>query len=188
MAGKVKVEGIADLDKALAELGRRTGLATIYRALETVGKPIRDDMRDGAPDESGSLKDSVKMIRASAERARLGKAEFNIAMRGGASVGEARGALRSKVRALNAAGPVAEVIIGPGRHPQAVTNEFGTGERFHADGKSVGRAEAQPFMRPAWDAHSGGLEAELGRILGAEVEKSARRVAARAARLAQKGR
>ena len=70
MAGKVRVEGIADLDKALAELGRRTGLATIYRALEKVGRPIRDDMRDGAPDESGSLKDSVKMIRASAERCR----------------------------------------------------------------------------------------------------------------------
>lgn len=188
MAGKFKVEGIEDLDKALAELGRRTGLATIYRALEKVGRPIRDDMQENAPEADGSLKDSVRMIRASADRTRQGKAAFSAALADGASVGEARGALRSTVGALNAAGPTAEVIIGPGRHPQAVTNEFGTGERFHADGKSVGRAEAQPFMRPAWDAHSGGLEAELGRILGAEIEKSARRVAARAARLAKTGR
>ena len=72
MAGKFKVEGIEDLDKALAELGRRTGLATIYRALEKVGRPIRDDMQENAPEADGSLKDSVRMIRASADRTRQG--------------------------------------------------------------------------------------------------------------------
>lgn len=33
--------------------------------------------------------------------------------------------------------------------------EFGTGPRYHKSGKFVGIMPASPFMRPAWDAHSG---------------------------------
>lgn len=186
--GQTRVEGLAELDKALAGLGSRLGAATAYRALEKAGAPIRDDMIAKAPVDDGVTKDSIKMIRASAERSRLGKAAFSQSLRDGGSVGEARGALRSTMRGLKATAAFAEVIIGPGRAPQAFWAEFGTGERFHTDGKSVGEMEAQPYMRPAWDAHSGGLVAKVAAELRVEVEKSAGRVAARKARLAAKGR
>lgn len=43
-----------------------------------------------------------------------------------------------------------EMYMGPGRHPQAITQEFGTFKE-----------PPQPFMRPAWDAES---EATLDRF------------------------
>lgn len=192
MAGGIKIkgriEGYEEMERALQELGRRTGLATIYRVLEKVGAPIRDDMREMAPVGHGNLKESIRMIRASAERQRMGKAAFNKVKNTGGSVGDARAAARSTIRELNATGAIAEVIIGPGRHPQGMWAEFGTGERFHEDGSATGVMPAQPYIRPAWDQHSTGLEAKIANLLGAEIEKSARRVAARAARLAKKGR
>jgi hypothetical protein len=190
--GQTRVEGLAELDKALADLGSRLGAATAYRALEKVGAPIRDDIIAKVPVDDGVTKDSIKMIRASAERSRLGKAAFSQSLRDGGSVGAARGALRATIRGLKATASFAEVIIGPGRAPQAFWAEFGTGERFHANGKSVGAMKAanggDGYMRPAWDAHSGGLAAKVAAELRMEVEKSASRVAARKARLAAKAR
>src|SRR3546814_13925652 len=47
---------------------------------------------------------------------------------------------RSQAGDKGALAPV-EMYVGPGQHPQAITQEFGTIKEA-----------AQPFMRPAWDA------------------------------------
>src|SRR3546814_8806998 len=47
---------------------------------------------------------------------------------------------RSQAGDKGALAPV-EMYVGPGQHPQAITQEFGTFKEA-----------AQPFMRPAWDA------------------------------------
>lgn len=65
-----------------------------------------------------------------------------------------------------------EMYMGPGRHPQAITQEFGT--RFHP---------AQPFMRPAWDGGKEKLLTDFGDMLWERVNKAV----ARAARKAAKG-
>jgi hypothetical protein len=182
------VLGLPELDKALAELGQRLGAAVGYRTLEKVGAPIRDDMIAAAPVDDGVTKDSIKMVRSSSERSRLGKAAYSQTLRDGGSIGEARGALRSTMRGLKASSGLAGIIIGPGRAPQALLAEFGTGERFHKNGKSVGTMEAQPYVRPSWDKHSGGLVAAIAAELRPEIDKAAARVAARKARLAAKAR
>jgi HK97 gp10 family phage protein len=64
-----------------------------------------------------------------------------------------------------------EAYAGPGRHPQAHLQEFGT--NHHAP---------QPFARPAWDAEKDGILPALGDELWSEIEKAAARAARKAAR------
>ena len=70
-------------------------------------------------------------------------------------------------------GPRSEVTVyvGPGRHPQAITQEFGT--YFHPP---------QPFARPAWDEKQMAVLDEVSFSLFEEILKSVDRAAARAAR------
>lgn len=68
-----------------------------------------------------------------------------------------------------------EVFAGP-NNPAAVPQEFGTVDQ-----------RAQPFMRPAWDATKGEVLANVAEGLGAEIDKTAQRLARKAAKLAAKG-
>lgn len=45
------------------------------------------------------------------------------------------------------------IVIGPTlpKGAKASIFEFGTGPRYHRNGKYVGQVSATPFMRPAWD-------------------------------------
>lgn len=62
-----------------------------------------------------------------------------------------------------------EMYVGPGRHPQAITQEFGTW--FHA---------AQPYARPAWDQMQMVVLDIIITLLGIEIEKAAARAARKA--------
>ena len=68
-----------------------------------------------------------------------------------------------------------EVFAGP-NNPAAVPQEFGTVDQ-----------SAQPFMRPAWDATQGKVLDGVKTTLGEEIDKTAQRLARKAARLAAKG-
>ncbi|QTC88186.1 HK97-gp10 family putative phage morphogenesis protein [Brevundimonas pondensis] len=70
-----------------------------------------------------------------------------------------------------------EAFAGPGRHPQAHLQEFGTSQHG-----------PQPFARPAWDEGKGDLLPGVGEDLWAEIDKAAARLARKTARLAAKGR
>jgi HK97 gp10 family phage protein len=69
-----------------------------------------------------------------------------------------------------------EAHAGPGRHPQAHLQEFGT--QHHGP---------QPFVRPAWDAGKDELLEGIADALWTEIEKAAARQARKAARLAARG-
>lgn len=69
----------------------------------------------------------------------------------------------------------AEVFVGAGGVPQAHIKEFG----------SITNA-AQPFLRPAWDAHKGQLVEQMKTELWSQIERRAKREARKAARLAKK--
>lgn len=69
----------------------------------------------------------------------------------------------------------AEVHVGTASG-HGIPQEFGTA--FHP---------AQPFMRPAWDANKVGALGIIKSELGTQIEKSAKRLANKAAKLAAKG-
>lgn len=65
----------------------------------------------------------------------------------------------------------AEMFIGPGPAPRALFQEFGTVNH-----------PAQPSLTPAWEANKRGVLASIRKDLGREIIKSAKRLAAKAAR------
>ena len=69
-----------------------------------------------------------------------------------------------------------EAHAGPGRHPQAHLQEFGTAH--HAP---------QPFARPAWDGGKDALLEGITDDFWTEISKAAARQAKKAARLAARG-
>jgi len=68
-----------------------------------------------------------------------------------------------------------EVYAGP-NNPAAVPAEFGTVDQ-----------SPRPFMRPAWDATAGQTLQIVSDELGSEIDKSAKRLARKAVKLAAKG-
>src|SRR3546814_3390562 len=76
---------------------------------------------------------------------------------------------RSQAGDKGALAPV-EMYVGPGQHPQAITQEFGTFKEA-----------AQPFMRPAWDAQRVHALDIIGTALGIELDKAAKRYAKKVA-------
>lgn len=77
----------------------------------------------------------------------------------------------------------AVLYVGTGPKGPGVLEEFGTGPRRQKNGKSTGRARAQPFMRPAWESYKQAVLAEFTKELWAQIEKSAKRIARRQAKL-----
>lgn len=69
-----------------------------------------------------------------------------------------------------------EAYAGPGRHPQAHLQEFGTNKHG-----------PQPFARPAWDGGKTELLDGIKDDFWEEISKAAARQARKAARLAAKG-
>lgn len=69
-----------------------------------------------------------------------------------------------------------EMFIGPGALPQATLREFG------GDGQPP-----KPFMRPAWDANKGPALETVKSSLWSEIQKAAKRLAKKAARIAAGG-
>lgn len=165
---KQKVEGLRDLERALAELGKPSRQkAVARRALKKAAVPMVEAASANAPVLSGSLQASIHAGTKTSD-GNAGKRAFAAVMAGGGSRGEAGAA----ARAANAAtSNLVELHVGPGQHPQAIFQEFGT--EHH---------EPQPFMRPAWDETSGGMVESIKAELAADIAKTAARLARRAAK------
>ena len=157
----IKIEGLKDLDKALSELktytARRVGKRAMAKALE----PVAVSARQRAPrsKDGKHLADSIgvgqKLTKAQAKEQRRAQREGRHIML---------------------------MYVGP-REPHSHLVEFGTVERFHKSGKSVGKMPPSPFMRPAWDENSQAVLKTLSVELRAELD----RAIARAAKAAGKG-
>lgn len=188
MAVTIKIEGLKELDAALGALPKATGKNVLRRVLKRAGEPIAEAARRKVPAEksTGNLKRSITVSTKLAND--VGKTAFAEVMRTTGDRTAARAALRDARRAGGlGGGAYVEMYVGPGRQPHAHWIEFGTGERFHKSGKSVGRVTAQPYMRPAWDSQKRMALEIIIRDLGDEIEKAAQRIARKAARAAAKG-
>lgn len=79
--------------------------------------------------------------------------------------------ITSRVRPAQRKDSDVEMYMGPGRDPQAITQEFGT--YFHP---------AQPFMRPAWESGKMELLDRFGVFMWDNVTKAVIRAERKAAR------
>ena len=161
MAESFKIEGLREVEKALADLGKSIGRGVLRRVAQRALAPIAADAKSavvGSTAGTGELADSI------AVSARLSKSQAK----------EARRERKDFV----------EMHVGAGALQQAHLLEFGTGERFLSNGKSVGTMLPEPYMRPAWDAHRGEIVDDLARDLWTEIEKTAARKAKRDAKRA----
>lgn len=76
MANRVKVEGLAELDKALGQLPKATAKATLRRVLKEAGEPIARAARRNAPTLTFNLSESIDVSTKLSRRQRsLHKAE-----------------------------------------------------------------------------------------------------------------
>lgn len=167
MATKVKVEGLRELEKALADLPKATGKSAMRRVLKKRAQPVADAARSLAPHGVGHLEDSIT-VSTKRPVGQKSESQRAFAAAGGGAAGRA---------AAKAAGssPVL-IFIGPGRHPQASLQEFGTSHHG-----------PQPYMRPAWDRTKDAVLDGIKDDLWAEVRKSAARLAKKRAKAAAKG-
>lgn len=151
MVERVKIEGLKEVQAALRALPDATAKNVMRRILKKRGEPIAEAARSNVPVDQGDLKNSIAV---STKLSRRQKAKHR---KGGPDD--------------------IEVFIGPGTHPQAHMQEFGTFKE-----------PAQPFMRPAWDAEKTGVLEGIKDDLWTEINKAAQRLARKAARAAAKSK
>lgn len=165
----MSIEGAEDLQKSLLELGSD-------RAVRAILKKALNNRKTQA---------MVAHARSLAPR-RTGKLETKI----NASTTLSRRQRRERGRiAKDNRNNSAELFVGPGGRGSGagVLQEFGTSPRHWKNGKSTGSNPPHPFMRPAWEAFKDAILKEFATELGAQIEKSAKRIARRQAKLLRKG-
>lgn len=172
---KVKVEGLKELDAALGELSKSLAKGTLRRALKQVAEPIAEQASNLAPERSGKLKQSIGVSTKAPPNTDPGKIAYSQVLRGGGDSKSASAALRAARKANP--GTFAQVFIGPGaaasRTRAAVQQEFG----------NVNHGP-KAYMRPAFEVEKMNALDGLAETLGAEIEKTRKRVAKRAAKKA----
>lgn len=103
MALTVKIEGLRELDRALAELPKATGKNVLRRVLKTRSEPIASHMQDLVPYDEGVTFESI----------------------GHGPIGRLSKRQRAMHRKWGSSAAV-EYFIGPGPTIGAITQEFGT--------------------------------------------------------------
>lgn len=168
---RVQLSGFAELEKKLAELPGKVAKRATGKAMRGAAKLVAGKIETQAPRLTGNLAGSVRVTLRN--RNLTGLAEYRDVMQAGGGIRAARGALRAARSGGNSAGTRVLVRVAV-TAPHAHLVEFGTVERFHKSGKSVGIMPPNPFVRPAWD--SSGLPALnfIKSTLKAEIAKAAK--------------
>lgn len=182
-----RLEGLEELEAALAEVGTRsTQVAITRRALRKAAEPMRAKAEQYAPvGETGQLSDSIKIsTRAVGE---VGRAAYAATMREtGGDRDAAVAAMRTARREFKGMNPPAILYMGPTRNAwYAHFVEFGT--RPHINGGMFAGSEhpgtsPDPFMRPAFDSEAQGTIDRLKPLIWEEIQRHAVRMAKRAAK------
>lgn len=173
--GRMKIEGLREVEHSLKELPKATQGNVIKRAMTKAAEPMREAAENFAPVRTGRLKGNIVVSARAVNN--VGKAEFASAMRAGKGIDAARAALREARRNSDKKSHI-ELFMGPTREIwYAHFPEFGTK-----------KMSAKPFMRPAFDAYKEVVVSMVKDLLWAEIAKAAARLARKTARLAAKAR
>lgn len=172
----VTVEGLAELDDALAELPKATAKNVMLRVLKKRAQPIADSAKARAPFHIGILRKAI-IVGTKAVGGNAGKIAFAETMEAGGTRAEAGAAAKSANQADPESGD-ARVFIGPigTARKYASIQEFGTDT-----------IRAHPYMRPAWDDGKQALLDGIANDLRDEIFKAAARLAKKAAKKAALG-
>jgi len=160
----VKIEGLAELDAMLAELGKATGKNVLRRVAKKRLEPIAAAMRAKAPDDPATTGRDLKRSIVVSEKLSKRQAALARSAAGGGPRMTADGWRSDAKNSIT-------MYAGPGPLPHAHMQEFGT---VHHG--------AQPFVRPAWDGQKNGLLPGLAADMKQEIGKAIARKAKRAAR------
>lgn len=155
---KITIDGLRELDAALGEFTKATARGVLRRVGIKALTPVADRMRDMAPDDPDTQGNDLRSYIGVGTKLSPRQAK----------------AKRSEKRAGETS--FVEVYAGAGPLPQAHLQEFGTAHHG-----------PQPFARPAWDEGKDGVLDTVKTELGMEIDKTAKRLAARAARKAARG-
>lgn len=162
MTGSVSFKGGKELEQALAALGDSRAIRSAARAaLREAAKPMQVMAQSLAPRDVGNLVESIKIATGKGDRGNDGDQVF-VVLGIDANVQPAR--IKGKLRGKG-------TYRDPGVAGVSVIKEFGSE-----------REAPEPFMRPAWDAHSAQTPDRIGKALGPAIETQARRLARRAAK------
>jgi HK97 gp10 family phage protein len=158
---RMELHGAKELEAALRELPFRVAKSALRRSLTKASKVMLEAAQANAP----TPRLRVRMVASSTLSRRQ----------------------RAQARTTRAtSGPyVVTAYVGekPMRHAHLV--ELGSGPRYsRKTGAYRGVMPAQPYLRPAFDATAQQVIAEFGRVLGQEIEATARRLAKRQAKAA----
>jgi HK97 gp10 family phage protein len=153
----VHVSGFAELGRALDELEKASTVRSlIQRVLKKAGQPVAEHASDLAP---------IGPQRHGKGTHKAGRLKTSF------TVGTSLSKTQKRLEKNRDTTSFTQVYIGAGPFVEAITEEFGTARGV----------KPHPMLRPAWD---GGKERVLESIkndMGAEIEKTAARVARRAA-------
>ena len=151
MKASVRVDGLREMEAALAEFTRGTSRNILKRTALKAIEPMADEMARRAPVQKGGDHDLQKSIQATDK-------------------------LNKRQKKLNRQPSTVEVYAGPTADPgdlapppQGMQQEFGN--EHHGP---------QPFARPTWDGGNRALLDRTAEGLGAEIEKSRQRAARKA--------
>lgn len=168
---KMKVEGLVELEEALKELPKATGRNVIRRALTTAAEPFVTQAKALAPVRAGYLQKSITKSRVVLTSGSAGKKAFAEALAKGASRKEAGAAAHAANSEATDNVTSGLIVLGPGRHPQGLFQEFGTAHH-----------PPHPYMRPAWEENKLSAVQYIKQELWSEIKKAADRLAKKAAR------
>lgn len=169
-----EVEGLSDLNDALAEFSKATSGNILKRAVGTAGAMFAEHAIAIAPKDTGQLKREIKVSKPKIITA--GKAAFAQAMRETGDRAIAAQAARAANQSAGGTGRSAVTHVGPTKRAgQGMLQEFGTVHH-----------KAQPFMRPTFDADGPKMIEVIRDTLKEEIDKATKRAERKAARLAAK--
>lgn len=169
MANTVKIDGLRELEAALSQFSKSTARGILHRALKKAAAPIRDQAKADAPVDTGELRDSI-VIRTKSTGGGAGKAAYAATMRRGGSKSQAAKAARAANRAA-----------GPQPMTATVSVAADVGHAVFAEFGSRGRPGTS-FLSRAMTSRGRDALKLVGSEMRTEIQKSAKRVAARAAK------
>jgi len=153
MAEQIKLTGLKELDAKLARMGAKAGFKTLRSAMMEASKPMFVAARSNAQ-STGS-----KGFDAGATAAAMGRWTKKI----------------RENRTVLLLGPKNKskkaVSLWNAKHGTAVKRL----NHFHLLEFGSIHGGAQPFLRPAFDAHKVSLARNFGRILAMQIEKAGKR-------------
>ncbi|SMP32173.1 hypothetical protein SAMN06265373_108141 [Shimia sagamensis] len=133
------MQGLRDIEDALAALPKATSKAVVRRSLKKELQPVADmanALWPGADDSAFAVSARVKRTQPQPSESAFGVSMF---------VGNTQAA------------------------PHAHLLEWGTAPRYHESGKYVGAVAPQPMLTPAWDTRKDQILSGLAAALRAEI-------------------